>query len=619
MSEPSNETVFPARTTSMIRRFLSGTRIVFRFLRVSIANILVIILLVGLFAVLFSPSDMPKISQDSVLLVDLEGQFVEEDTSASPLGLLFGSLQELRGTRVQDVVDGIAAAAVDPRITGLALKCSRALSVNQAQIERIETALMEFKKSGKKSVAHGIAFSQAQYRIASAADVVLMDPLGELFFRGISTHRAYFASFIEKLSVQVNVFKSGTYKDAVEPYILDSMSEESREAKQVLVDEIWDAYRVRVANNRSHTIEEFDQYIENFSDALTSHGGDNVSLALENGWIDEIAILDEKKTELSERLSSDRFVSLKDYVKVHRTKQDTSNPNIVSVVTASGLIVSGKGEPGLIGSKTLSKTLNELAENENVKAVVLHVDSPGGSAYASELIRRAVLNVKAAKPIVTSMAGVAASGGYWISAHSSEIWANPSTITGSIGVFGMVPTIETSMKKIGISRDGVGTTPFSRDDLFLSDLSEQTSKVIQASVTKIYEDFIQIVAEGRSMNEADVREVAEGRVWTGSQAQELGLVDELGGLDSAIAAAARLAKLERYRVERARAESTPLETVLRFLEESARGEFGLDLGLQGAHLSSIQSMLASEAHTMRLLQEPRNVLAICGACGLQMH
>ena len=603
----------------MLRRFLRGTGLVFRFLRVFIANVLVVILLVCLLAILFSSSDIPDIARDSILLVDLEGQLVEDDPAFEPIDLLFQGLREARGTHTQDIVDGIDAAAADTRITGLALKGSRTLSANLAQVERIEAALTRFRESGKTSIAHGIAFSQPQYRIASGADVVLMDPIGNLFFYGLSLHQPYFADLIEKLSVQVNVFKSGVYKDAVEPFILDSMSKESREANQELVDELWLGYRSSVARNRSRTVEEFDDYIENFPNLIASSNGDSASLARETGWIDDIAILDESKSELSKRFSNDRFVSLKDYIQAIRDEESNSSANIVSVVTASGAIVSGKGGPEVIGSSTLTKTLNQLAKDKEVKAVVLHVDSPGGSAYASELIRRAILKLKDAKPVVTSMAGVAASGGYWIAAHSSEIWASPSTITGSIGVFGIVPTFETSMKRIGISVDGVGTTPFSKDVSMLADLSEPMSRVIQSAVDKIYEDFIKLVAEGRSMQEADVRKIAEGRVWSGSQAQALGLVDELGGLNSAIAAAARLANLERYRVERVQGKISTIETLMRFMGGNARTQLGLDFELQGEQFLTIKRMLAREMRTMRLLQEPQHVLAMCVACEIQMR
>ena len=585
---------------------------VLRILRITVANILMLILFVAVIAVISQiPDDVAEtaIPSEGVLLIDLGTDLVEHREPEHPLEIVFSDPATPQGIVVQDLVEALEVAAEDDRIVGLAMVNKAGLNANQAQIERIETALDRFAESGKKSVAHGTFFTQDQYRLASSADTVLLDPMGDMMFYGVSLQRLYYKELLDKLAVEVALFKAGDFKDAAEPMIRSEMSEYSRQANQELADEIWSGYRRRVGENRSKTNAEFNQYIRDLPELIAQGGVSPAQLLMDQGWVDDIAGYDKDRTALKEIFPDTDFVKLNAYIAdMHRTKSRFGKEQI-ALVTASGPIFTGKSQDDAIGSETLAAALKKVAEDENVKAVVFQVDSPGGGVFPSEVIRRAVLEVKDAKPVVTYMAGVAASGGYWISANSSEIWASPTTITGSIGVFALVPTIEASMEKIGVSVDGVGTTQFSRDASSFTGLSDQLGKVYEAVVANIYDDFIGVVAKGREMDPVEVRKIAGGRVWTGAQALALGLVDRIGSLDEAVASAAALAGVEKYYVKRVDTNASRYESILDLLAARVLGDNG------GLH--SLVGSVASAQLILQLFAEPQPVFALCLHCAAE--
>lgn len=497
-----------------------------------------------------------KIEDNVALVVAPTGVLVEQ-IDRDP-GQEF--VEELSGdqpkqTLVRDVTRSLEAAASDPRISLAVIKLEGLWSAGLPQLEEVAAAMKKFQAAGKKLIAYGPWYDQSQYFAAAQADEVVLDPLGMVALEGFSSYQNYFKEGLDKIGIQVNVFRVGEYKSAVEPFTRNDMSEEAKSANREWLSDLWHDYTQTIARARKLPDTAADDYVKNMRARLEQNNGDSALYAKQAGLVTHVETLTAFRKRMGAMVGFDdnhgsfRQINFHDYLRTiehengkARAKQPDSK---IGLVVVQGEIVDGQGDAGYAGGETISDLLDEARRDASIAAVVLRVDSPGGSVWASEQIRRAVQNLKAdGKPVVASMSSVAASGGYWVSMDADEIWAHPSTITGSIGIFGMIPTIDKPLAKLGIHTDGVGTTPLAGAFRIDRPLSPDIAAIIQSQINKGYKEFIEGVAAARKLPVQKVNEIARGRVWSGADAVNLGLVDHTGGLAEAEAAAAKLAGLE---------------------------------------------------------------------------
>lgn len=533
-----------------ILRTLRGIWLAFDWtLRVGI-NLLLLALLIFFFS-LFSSAEPTKIPDGAALVVSPTGYLVEElwgDPAERALRDLLGQPLPPE-TLMSDLLEAIRRGRDDDRIQAMALDVESLAGGGLSKLRELQQAIEEFSAAGKTVVAYGDGYSQSQYYIASAADEVLLHPMGLVLATGYGSYGRYYREALERFAVEWNVFRVGEYKSAVEPFLRDDMSAEDREARLAYLGELWRGWREDVGAARSLPPEALDLYAGQFARKLAAVDGDAARLALDEGLVDRIAARDEARARLVELVGEDddgesyRRVGWKSYAAaVHEERRGGDKD--VAIVVASGTILDGTQPPGTIGGDSTARLIREAREDERVGALVLRIDSPGGSSFASEVIRREVeLTRLEGKPVVASMGSVAASGGYWIATAADQIWASPVTLTGSIGIFAMVPTFGGTLEKIGVHVDGVGTGPLAGTLRPDRDLPQEARESIQLLIGQGYRDFVRRVADGRHMEYQAVDEVARGRVWTGEDALELGLVDSLGDLDEAVGAAAALAEL----------------------------------------------------------------------------
>ena len=487
-------------------------------------------------------SSTTNVKDNSVLLVDLSPSISER---AVEMPFTFGDYMQ-DGLGLDNILASIKAAAGDPKIKGIYLK-SQTVSASPASTKAIRDALMEFKKSGKFIYAYSDVYAQNGYYMATVADKVLLNPTGDMTFRGYAFQLMFYKNLIDKLDIDVQIFRHGQFKSAVEPYFLDKMSEANREQLSTLANSLWAVFVQDVAKARKISVDQ----LNNIADSLLCSSPQE---ALKLKLVDKLAYPDEAEKMIKTKLNlgdKDKinYVSISQYAK--SIKQKESNSNKVAVMYAYGNISDGKGDSERgIYSETFIKEFRKIYKNDDVKAIVLRVNSPGGSALASENIWHEIENAKkAGKKVVVSMGDYAASGGYYISCNSDYIIAEPNTITGSIGVFGMIPSAQKFMKnKLGITMDEVGSNKHSVPGGLYRPMDELESQNMQASVEEIYATFTKRVADGRKLNISYVDSIGQGRVWAGSDALQLGLVDALGNIDDAIAKAADLASIDKYDV-----------------------------------------------------------------------
>ena len=525
--------------------------------------IVVISLLLSLLILymMFTGGQPPAIEDNIALVVAPAGTLVDA-SDQDPAQRFF---EELSGegpsqTQVGDLVEAIDRAAEDDRISMIALKLDEMTAAGMAQVEEVGMALDRFKASGKPVTVYGQFFGQSQYLLASHASDISLDPMGSVLIEGFSSYGYFFKDGLDKLGLNVHVFRVGEYKSAVEPFLRNDMSEAAKTANRDWLGDLWGVYGDEVAAQRGPDAQTVTNYVQSLADEMERSGGDSASVALDAGLVTRLETLGEYRARMGQTVGIDEeghgsFRQVRDlaYLKSVRHHQPSTAARKVAVVTVQGAIVDGFGESGQAGGDLIASLLDEARRDDEVDAVVLRVDSPGGSVTASERIRRAVIALRDdGKPVVASMSSVAASGGYWVSMSTDKIYAYPSTITGSIGIFGLLLTTEDTFSKLGISVDGVGTTSLA--GAFRGDrpLSPDVSRIIQASIEHGYQTFINGVAQGREMPVERVDEIARGRVWSGLDAQELGLVDALGSFDDAVQAAAELAGLSEgdYQIDR---------------------------------------------------------------------
>ena len=539
-------------------RFLNGIRKI-------ILNVIFFVLLAVLVGVFMSGEEPVEVPEQSMLVLNLNGILVEEYTWVDPIDKFvnnsLGSSDTIPEVLVSDVLEVLEQAATDDRIGGVYLSLESFLGGGLNKMQTVAAALEEFKTSGKPIYTYADYFSQNQYYLAAHADQVYLNPLGGMMLEGYGAYRLYFSEMLEKLKVTTHVFKVGAYKSAVEPYTRTSMSDEAREANSQVYTALWDAFLADLTQQRDIDPLFLSGRLADFQTLAEAAGNDLAQLTVNAGLVDGLKTREQFRNEminltgLDEDEESWKRIDHSAYL-VALEQSESAEPVTsaedqakVAVVVARGVIMDGYQNPGSIGGDSTAELLREARLDDQVKAVVLRIDSPGGSAFASEVIRQELLELQqAGKPVIASMSSVAASGGYWIAASADEIWASPHTITGSIGVFGMFFTLENSLKEVGVYSDGFHTTEMPMMDL-ARPIPDGAKQIIQLSIDKIYTDFVSMVAASRNMTYEQVHAVAQGRVWTGAKAQELGLVDRLGDIDDAIAAAASKANLEDYRVE----------------------------------------------------------------------
>jgi len=507
----------------------------------------------------FGGDGPPKIPESAALVVAPRGLIVEQlsgDAAERAMGKFTGD--EKVETLKRDLVRALEAAKDDERIKAVLLDLDSMGGAGLSKLQDLRAAIDDFKTSGKPVISSADFYGKPQYYLASAADEIYLHEMGLVLLDGYGRFRSYYKEGLDRAEIDWNVFRVGEYKSAVEPYLRDGMSDQAKEANLEWLGDLWNAYVADVAAARHITPESLHEGIQRFNDHLEESDGQAAEVALKLGLVDTIGNRDTIRDRMIELVGEDESTHSYHRVGVSGYLEDLGEEDLgegdsaIAVVVASGTILGGNQPPGKIGGDSTAKLIRDARYDEDVKAIVLQVDSGGGSAFASEVIRRElVLAREAGKKVVVSMASVAASGGYWISTASDEIWASPNTITGSIGIFGMLPTFQRPLAKhLGTRVDGVGTTWLAGAGRPDRELDPQVATAMQRMVEQGYDDFLERVSEARNMTVEEVDNIARGRVWSGADAKELGLVDQLGGLDDAIASAAALADLgEEYRIE----------------------------------------------------------------------
>ncbi|MEO1251666.1 MAG: signal peptide peptidase SppA [Pseudomonadota bacterium] len=599
-------------------------------------GLVVLILIVGVLVSIANGvagnADKPQVSipKEAALLINPNGVLVEQAAEVDPFELI---IEEAYGVNqptqieVHDLVHVIRKAKDDKRIKGIVLDLGKLQvpSYSASKAQYVSSELAKFKESGKKVIAVGDYYSQDQYLLASVADEIHMNDYGNVIIYGYGRYGTYLKSFLEKLKITSHVFRVGTFKSAVEPFIRDDMSDEAKAANRAFLDVLWNEYIETVEGQRGLAPGSINQYANNFGDLLRAVNGDFSKAALEAGLVDQLTSRADQRARLVELFGeaedeSYKKVEYRRYLSsIGDRHKDDADPN-VAVITASGAIVDGEAPLGEnAGGDTIAALLRKARDDENVKAVVLRVDSPGGSAFASEIIREEILAIKeAGKPVVASMGSLAASGGYWISAPADEIWASTTTLTGSIGIFGYFNTFENTAAEIGVFTDGVGTTELSPIlATGIGPLPSNASDIIQQSVENGYDRFLSVVGEGRDLEKAYVDSIGQGRVWIGGKARELKLVDSIGGLDEATAAAARLANLEKYDVVELTEKKTPFEKLLGDLAADATRTVGIDKTSFEQRSPAIAKAVAAVEEQLGFFDEfndPNAIYARCLVC-----
>lgn len=559
-----------------IRRSLGFIGRLISWLRLAVVNLAFIAMLVVLYTLL-SGREMPVIPERGALVLEPRGTVVEQLSVIDPFVELMGDNNPRdQETRLQDMIDAVNQAKDDERITSIVIKTDNLMRGGLSKIQELAEAVTSFRESGKKVIAVADSYNQDQYLLAVQADEIYMNPMGQVLLQGFGVYRSYFKEALEKLSVNFHVFRVGSYKSAMEPFLRNDMSKEAKQANSEWLAQLWSYYIDQVASRRAISLPLLNRYVNEPDHWLSENQGNAAALAVEAGLIDGLKTRDEMQRYLVEIVGAEsekgifqgvdfeRYLWLKN-LEVKKQKLE-NKPEKVGVIVASGNIVAGQQPPGTIGADTLSELIQQAKSDDAIKAVVLRVDSGGGSAFASEVIRQELKLLKAAgKPLVVSMGSVAASGGYWISALADSIFATPTTLTGSIGIFGAFPTVEKSLEELGVHNDGVGTTALAGAMRIDRPLNPVMGRSIQLSIEHGYQQFLEVVAEGRGMTATQVAEIAEGRVWSGMAAHENGLVDELGSLQAAVKQAARLAELEHYEQQLIELPLSPKELFLRQL------------------------------------------------------
>ncbi|MDR6982764.1 protease-4 [Rheinheimera pacifica] len=618
----------------LIRRLFGAIARVYRGFRSVILNLLFICIVALIAVSIFSGDDKIKVPPTAALVLNLTGDLVEEkrwtDPIATAINESLGGQEDAPEVLVSDVVTVIKNATGDNRIQALVLDLSMLGSGSLDKMQLIGAAIEEFKASGKKVLAFGGYYGQGQYYLASYADEISLSPMGAVILEGYGSYPMYYKNALEKLKINTHVFRVGTYKSAVEPFLRNDMSDEAKEANVAWLNELWSDYKQQVAARRGFAADNFDETYAALLEKLQAAEGDLSQYAVNAGLVDNIKTREAFRRDLIAIVGENddhtyNHVTFGNYAKLVIPSKQFDNPltDKVAIVVARGVIVDGTAKAGTIGGDSTAALLRQARHDDKVKAVVLRIDSPGGSAYASEIIGQEIrLLREAGKPVIASMGSVAASGGYWIAAPANEIWAAPTTITGSIGIFGLLHTAEDAMPALGLNVDGVGTTELAGLSAGLplfKGLDPKAKDLFQLLIERGYTEFLTMVGENRNMTTTEVDTVAQGRVWTGSKALELGLVDKLGNINDAIKAAAEKAGLSQYDVKVVKQELTPSEQMIKDLLGEASAKGWLPQGGVSAEqklLGKLTKQLKQDFVLLNQFNDPNGVYSYCVSCSI---
>jgi len=630
---------------NLFKRIFTVIWRLFTLTRSVVLNFIFIVFFISFIVMLSSDANKITVPEKTALVLNLLGDLVEQKHEVSPMDAFLtnalGEEEDRPEVLLADLLDVIAQAKNDDRVELLVLQLQGLRSAGLAKLQDVGAALTDFKSSGKKIIALGDQYTQDQYYLASHADDIWINPQGFMLLDGYGRYKMFFKSALEKLAINQHIFRVGTFKSAVEPFIRDDMSPAAKEANQLWLNDLWLQYKQDVAKQRGVGIENFDESITDLVTKFTNADSSFADYALANNWVDQLKTRAQMRDELitlvgeNKKGTSYSHIGYKDYLAVITSNKAMMkntgkfSSDKVAVIVAVGTILDGTQKPGTIGGDSTAKLLRKARTNDNVKAVVLRVDSPGGSAFASEIIRQEVELLKAAgKPVIASMGTYAASGGYWISAPADKIYASPSTITGSIGIFGMMMTFEDSLAKLGIHTDGVGTTDISGFGP-TQPLTEGMAQLFQLTINKGYQNFITLVAKNRNMTLEQVDAIAQGRVWSGKKAKELGLVDELGNLTDAIVAAAQLANLDSYDTLLIEKEVSERDKLMqKFMGEAkafilaktdllSESDLSSPANVSTKPMSNFISQLQSEITKLNQFNDPQGIYTLCLACSAQ--
>lgn len=592
-------------------------------LMIGIKDGLVLIFMLLFFMVLFSAlTARPSAGQlrDGALVLKLEGVVVEEPAAVDPLQALLSEEAPMKEYRARDLVRAVELAASDDRIKAVVLDLSRFAGGGQVHLQQIGAALDQVRKANKPVLAHSLAYSDDGMLLAAHASEVWVDPLGGAIITGPGGNRLYYGQLLQRLKINTHVYKVGTYKDFVEPYLYDKASEPSKEARRALYAALWDNWKADVAKARPKA--QIDKVTGDPVGWLKAAGGDFAKASLSAGLVDKLG----DKVSFGERVKAlvgEDPLSQRPGAYAHNRPQallaahpEARSGDAVAVVTVAGSLVDGKAGPGTAGGSRVAKLIDK-ANVDETKALVLRVDSPGGSMMASEEIRLALERFKAGgRPVVVSMANVAASGGYWVATPAQRIFAEPSTVTGSIGIFAILPSFERTLADWGVKSDGVATTPLAGQPDVFGGFTPELDQILQANVENNYGRFLALVGKARGKSVAEIGKIAEGRVWDGGTARQNGLVDQFGGLDDALTFAAQAAKLEDWHAAYYDSDADPFASVLERLgggeEEEAAPAAGSDLFAMVAQRQ--QDQLARALGDLHWFAGVKGVQAYCLDC-----
>jgi protease-4 len=591
-------------------------------IRKFIINVIFFGLLAVIAVVLLNSEDEIVVEDQSALVLNLSGSIVDQKHYVDPIEMAFsqGQANDPEGEiLLADVLYIINNATQDARINSIVLDLADLRDAGISKMTAIGEALTQFKAANKSVIAMANGYDQNQYFLASFADKIYLNNQGMVALDGLSRYRLYYKAALEKLKITTHVFRVGTFKSAVEPFIRDDMSDADKVASKVLLNDIWQSYSTIVASNRQIAPDQLVLTPDEFLAQLDKAEGDSAQMAVNMKWVDELVSADAFRVAMIERVGSDKEgknfkqISFNDYRALTAPMPSFVEKDAVAVIVAKGTILNGKQPAGQIGGESTSALLMKARFDDKVKAVVLRVDSPGGSAFASEQIRQEVLALKAAgKPVVVSMGSLAASGGYWISASADYIVATPTTLTGSIGIFGMFATFEQALNHFGVTSDGVATSDWAG----LSparELNPQVAAVVQRHIERGYHEFISLVAKERHMTLEQVDNIAQGRVWTGKRALTLGLVDELGDMDVALAKAADLAKMDKFDVKLIEQELSAEQQLMQQIM-GATVAYIPDSVRQTSFIERFAKQWAGAFETLSMFDDPNHVYMYCENC-----
>ncbi|MGO1246114.1 MAG: signal peptide peptidase SppA [Oceanisphaera sp.] len=607
---------------SVIKALFRGIAKVLNAIRLLITALFLLAILAFSVLIFSGKDDTVTLPEKAALTLTIAGPLLEQEATANPQQLLekwLSDSQTPAPMTMSQIKEALDYARNDPRIDALVLELQNMSESSLTKLDEVGNAIEQFKRSGKPVYALGDYYSQGQYYLAAHADHILLNPAGGVTLQGLGVYRLHYKAAFERFNITPHVFRVGTYKSFVEPYLRNDMSNESRQDTQLWLGQLWQHYQDNVATLRNIPTDHISPSKEQLLSRFAAVNGHPARYALEQGLVDTLANRHQMQSTVAEQVGwnhqSNHYMSVNIPTYLSHVQTPPSDAPKVGLIIASGAIMSADTTtPNSINDEHVSQLIEQARRDDDIHSLVLRIDSPGGSAFAAEQIRSSLLRFKeSGKPWVVSMGSTAASGGYWIAADADKIYAAPTTLTGSIGVFGLFLTFEEALQKLGLNTDGVGTTDFVGAGI-TTGLPDHAKQMIQLSVEHVYQQFVTLVAQGRNMSPEQVEQVAQGHVWTGKMAEELGLVDELGHLDDALAGAAELANLGEFSVKEITLPRSAKEKLLaQFIGDSNVLSHGLMTALP-AVLRPAAKQVTQEATALSQFNDAQGRYVLCVPC-----